>query len=117
MLIYAVALFAIAALVGVYMVLRVFKGAMPPWPAAIIHGLFAATGLGLLLYAAFLAGTPQPQTVTIAAVLLLIAALGGFVLVSYHLRKQVPPKALASVHALLAVAGFLTLAGVTFGVI
>jgi hypothetical protein len=117
MLIYALALFAIAALFGVYMILRVFKGVMPPRPAAIFHGLFAATGLLVLLYAAFLAGTPQPQTVIIAAILLVIAALGGFVLVSYHLRKQVPPKALAGVHALLAVAGFLTLAGATFGMI
>lgn len=117
MLIYAVALFAIAALFGVYMVLRVFRGAMPPWPAAILHGLFAATGLVLLLYVLFLSGTPQPQTVVIAAVLLIMAALGGFVLLSYQLRKQLLPKALAGVHALLAVAGFLTLAGATFGVI
>jgi hypothetical protein len=117
MLVYAVALFAIAALLGVYMVLRVLRGALPPWPAAIFHGLFAATGLLVLLYATFLAGTPQPQTVVIAAIILVIAALGGFVLVSYHLRKQVPPKALAVVHALLAVAGFLTLAGATFGLI
>lgn len=117
MLIYAVASFAIAAMFGVYMVLRVFKGVTPPWPAAILHGLFAATGLVLLLYVLFLAGTPQPQTVVIAAVLLIMAALGGFVLLSYQLRKQLLPKALAGVHALLAVAGFLTLAGATFGVI
>jgi hypothetical protein len=73
--------------------------------------------LVILLYAAFFAAVPQPQTVVIAAVLLVIAALGGFVLVSYHLRKQLPPKALAGVHALFAVAGFLTLAGAAFGVI
>ena len=60
----------------------------------------------LLLYVTFLAETPQPQTIVIAAVLLIIAALGGFVLLSYHLRKQALPKALAGVHALLAVAGF-----------
>lgn len=117
MLIYLVAVFAIAALLGVYMALRVFKNVMPPWPAAVFHGLFAATGLVLLLYAAFFTAVPAPQTVVIAAVLLVIAALGGFVLVSYHLRKQVPPKALAGVHALLAVAGFLTLAGAAFGAI
>jgi hypothetical protein len=117
MLMYAVALFALAALLGAYMVLRVFRGVMPPWPAAIFHGLFAATGLLLLLYVTFLAGTPQPQSIVIAAVLLVIAALGGFVLLSYHLRKQALPKALASVHALLAVAGFLTLASATFGLI
>jgi hypothetical protein len=117
MLIYPLTFLAIAALLGIYMVLRVFKGVMPPWPAAIFHGLFAATGLLILLYAAFLSATTQAQTVVIAAVLLVVAALGGLVLVSYHLRKQVPPKALAGVHALLAVAGFLVLAGATFGMI
>jgi hypothetical protein len=117
MLIYALGLFAIAALAGVYMAVRVFKGAMPPWPAAILHGLFAATGLALLLYLTFLAGTPQPQIVTIAAAILVLAALGGFVVLSYHLRKQVPPKALVAMHALLAVAGFLTLAAATYALI
>jgi hypothetical protein len=53
----------------------------------------------------------------IAAALLVIAALGGFVLVSFHIRKQAPPRALAGVHALAAVAGFLSLAGSVFGVI
>ncbi len=117
MLVAALALFTVAALLGVYMAIRVFKGALPPWPAAIFHGLFAATGLLLLLYAAFLAGAPQPPIITIAAALLVIAALGGFVLVSYHLRKQVPPRALAGVHALVAVAGFLSLAGRVLGVL
>ncbi|KAF0186669.1 MAG: hypothetical protein IV086_09060 [Hyphomonadaceae bacterium] len=117
MLIPAIALFACSALLGVYMLVRVFKGALPPWPAAILHGLFAATGLALLLYTAFLAGAPQPPAVMIAAALLVIAALGGFVLVSFHIRKQAPPRALAGVHALAAVAGFLSLAGSVFGVI
>jgi hypothetical protein len=116
MLVPALALFALAALLGVYMALRVFRGVLPPWPAAVLHGLFAATGLALLLYAAFLAGSTQPPAVMIAAVLLVIAALGGFVLVSYHLRKRVPPRALAGVHALIAIAGFLSLAGSVLGV-
>ena len=114
MLVYSIALLALAAVFGIYMILRVFGGALPPWGAAIAHGLFAATGLVILLYAAFLAGTPQPQTVTIAAILLVVAALGGFFLLSYHLRKQVPPKAIAAIHALVAVAGFGTLAFAMF---
>lgn len=109
MLVYAIALLALAAVFGIYMILRVFGGALPPWGAAIAHGLFAATGLVILLYVAFLAGTPQPQAVVIAAILLVVAALGGFLLISFHLRKQVPPKALAGLHGLLAVAGFVTL--------
>lgn len=115
MLVYSIALLALAAVFGLYMIFRVFGGTLPPWGAAILHGLFAATGLLLLLYVAFLAGAPQPQAVTIAAILLVVAALGGFVLVSYHLRKQVPPKMLAGVHALVAVVGFCTLGGSMLG--
>lgn len=114
MLIAPLALFAVAALFGVYMIVRVFRGALPPWPAAILHGLFAATGLVLLLYSAFLAGAPHSMLVTVAAGLLLVAALGGFALVSFHLRKQAPPRALAGVHALVAVSGFLCLAAAVF---
>lgn len=115
MLVIALALFAVAALFGVYMLVRVFKGALPPWPAAILHGLFAATGLVLLLYVTFFAYTPAPVIVMAAAVLLLTAALGGFALVSFHLRKQTPPSGLAVIHALLAVSGFLCLAVAVFG--
>lgn len=110
MLVISLALFAVAALFGVYMIVRVFKGALPPWPAAILHGLFAATGLLLLLYAAFASGA---MLVTVAAGLLLIAALGGFALI-FHLRKQAPPRALAGIHAFVAVSGFLCLAAAAF---
>lgn len=117
MLVYSIALLALAAVFGIYMIFRVFGGTLPLWGAAIAHGVFAASGLLILLYAAFLAGTPQPQAVVIAAILLVVAALGGFILVSYHLRKQVPPKALAGVHALVAVAGFGTLAASMLGLV
>ena len=50
------------------------------------------------------------------ATLLVIAALGGFFLGSFHLRKQLPPKAVVVIHALVAVVGFLLLAAVAFGV-
>jgi hypothetical protein len=110
MLVIALALLAVAALFGVYMALRVFKGALPPWTAAVLHGLFAATGLVLLLYVAFIANAPAAMPLLVAAVLLVVAALGGFVLLSFHMRKQPLPKALAGVHALAAVGGFLCLA-------
>ena len=38
-----------------------------------------------------------------------VAALGGFVLLSYHAKSQKLPSALVVGHALLAVGGFLTL--------
>lgn len=115
MLLPALALFALAAVIGVYMLTRVFAGALPPWLAAILHGAFAATGLVLLLYSAFGTGVSAPPVLMFAAVVLVIAALGGFVLVSFHLRKQVPPRGLALVHGLAAVAGFLATAASAFG--
>ena len=46
---------------------------------------------------------------TIALAILVVAALGGFYLLSFHIRKERHPKAVIVVHALIAVAGFLTL--------
>src|ERR1044072_6472766 len=77
MLVYSVIQFAVAALFGLYLIARIFGGQLPPWLPVILHGLFAASGLLLLLYAAFIAGN-APTAVIVAAVLLLIAALGGF---------------------------------------
>jgi hypothetical protein len=115
MLMAILALFALAAVLGLYMIVRVFKGALPPWPAAALHGLFAATGLLLLLYVVFISRAFSGRPLTIGAALLVIAALGGFAVVSFHLRKRVPPRALAAIHALVAVAGFLCVAAAAFG--
>jgi hypothetical protein len=110
-----IALFLIAALFGIYMALRIFGGGMPPWAAVILHGLFAASGLLVLLYAVF-TGT-QSAAVVIAAVLLVVAALGGFFMFSYHLRKLPPPKAVVVVHALAAVLGVVALLGNALGMV
>src|SRR5262249_35009203 len=59
--------------------------------------------------------TPSGKALTIAAGLLVIAALGGFAVVSFHLRKRVPPRALAAVHAIVAVAGFLCVVAAALG--
>jgi hypothetical protein len=47
-------------------------------------------------------------------VTLAVAALGGFFLVSFHARNELPPKAVVAIHALVAVAGFLLLLGAVF---
>lgn len=113
MLVPALGLFVVAALFGLYMLARVLKGQLPPWFAAILHGLFAATGLVLVLYAVITGS--QPTAVVVAAALLVLAALGGFILVSFHLRSVAPPKALAVVHALAAVGGVGALAASVLG--
>jgi hypothetical protein len=114
MLVAALALFAVAAVIGLYMLTRLFKNELPPWLAVVCHGAFAATGLAVLLYSALVVGGFSP-VLTFASVILVIAALGGFLLVSFHARQKQPPHAIAVVHALAAVVGFLSLAASTFG--
>ena len=116
MLVAALALFALAAIVGVYMLTRLLRNELPPWLAAVIHGAFAATGLVLLIYTLATSGVSPAPVLFAAAVILVIAALAGFLLVSFHARKKAPPRALAFVHAAAAIAGFLTLAASTLGV-
>lgn len=99
----SIALFLIAALFGIYMASRIFRGALPPWGAVTAHGALAASGLVLLLYTLF-TGT-QAAALTIGAVLLVVAALGGFFMLTFQLRNAPPPKAIVVVHALAAVAG------------
>lgn len=106
----ALAVFGVAALGGLVMAARIWKGQFAPWALSLLHAALGATGLvlvGLLL----LQGTGA-QPLAIAFMLLLIAALGGFFLASFHLRQKLPPKAIVAVHAAVAVAGFLTLASV-----
>jgi len=56
MLVYSVILFAVAALFGLYLISKVFGGQLPAWAPVLLHGLFAASGLLILLYAAFFVG-------------------------------------------------------------
>lgn len=105
MITYAVIAFAIAALGGLFLAAHVLRGKFAPWAVSLLHAGLGALGL-LLLIAALVQGIAS-QTVLIGFIILLIAALGGFLLASYHRRERLPPKAIVVVHALVAVVGFL----------
>lgn len=107
MLNYALLVFAIAAVGGLVLAASVLRNKLAPWALSIVHALLGATGL-ILLITMLLQG-PAPKQVLTAFVLLLVAALGGFFLASFHLRKTSPPKAVVVIHAGVAVAGFLIL--------
>lgn len=107
MLAYALTLFAIAALGGLFMATRVLRGQFAPWAISLLHAALGATGL-ILLIVLLLQGS-TPQRVMVGFALLVLAALGGFFLASFHLRRALPPKAVVIIHAGVAVAGFLTL--------
>lgn len=108
MLTLAAILFAIAALGGLVMAIGHFRGRTPPKLAvAVAHGVFAAAGLLLLLVAVIKVGTGGAPT--IALLLFLAAALGGFVLLANHLRGRPLPGGLVGGHGLLAIAAFVVL--------
>jgi hypothetical protein len=103
----AAILFALAALAGITLAALHFMKKALPLPLAIVHGLVAATGLVLLIIAV---ATGASATLAVTAlVLFIIAALGGFVLFSFYMRRQPLPSALVVIHGLVAVAGFVTL--------
>ncbi|MGH8224096.1 MAG: hypothetical protein ACREQZ_14100 [Woeseiaceae bacterium] len=108
MLIVAAALFAIAAVGGVAMAYIHFrKDSNPPVPLAVLHGLLAATALVILILTVARFGA---TTATAWATgLFVVAALGGFFLVTYHVRGRRLPSPVVVIHALVAVAAFLLL--------
>ena len=104
----ALVLFGIAAVGGLTMAVQRFRGAPhPPLPLALVHGALAATGLVVLILA--VTGGGAVSLAKAALVVFLIAALGGFFLISQHLTKKLLPKPVVVVHALVAVTGFILL--------
>ena len=105
----AALLFAAAALGGILMAGIRFSGhPRPPSWLAMGHGLLAASGLTLLIYAELMAGIPLLAKFALA--LFIIAAIGGAAMNLLFHTKQLPlPIPLMIVHALLAVSAFVLL--------
>lgn len=107
MLVWSFGLFGVAALGGLVLAFKALKGEQPPMPLALLHGLLAASGL-LVLISVVLAEESMGMA-GVSLILFVLAALGGFGLFSFHLRKKTLPKPLVIVHALAAVTAFLLL--------
>lgn len=107
MLQYGLIAFAIAAVGGLVLAASVLRDKLAPWALSLVHALLGAAGLVFVLLHLMNGGAPQ--SVLIGFVALVVAALGGFFLASFHLRNKLPPKAVVVIHAVVAVAGFLTL--------
>ena len=113
----AVLIFAIGAVGGLIRASSVLRGQLASWALSLIHAALGATGL-VLAGMVVLEGAEEGQgIIPIALLILVIAALGGFFLASYHARKIPAPRAIVFVHAGAAVTGFLLLAGGAFGLI
>jgi hypothetical protein len=76
--------------------------------------MLGAAGL-FMLFLAVLGG--EGGLVLFGFIVLLVAALGGFYLAYRHLNQQVAPGGIVIVHAGAAVAGFLLIAGLAFGLL
>ncbi len=105
----ALVLFAIAAIGGVILAaLRLRGRADLPLGLAAVHGLVAAAGLVALIVA--IAGASAAGSLPkVALVLFIVAALGGFVLLTSHLRTKNVPVPIMLVHAAVAVVSFVLL--------
>ena len=103
----AAVLFAAAALGGVFLAARHLGGQKLPGSVAVIHGAAAATALVLLAIAVLT--NDLGSAAVVALVLFVVAALGGFYLVTFHLAGKRHPTPLVVGHGLIAVVAFLTL--------
>ena len=107
----AAVVFAIAALGGIVLAAHVLRGKLAPWALSLLHAALGAAGIVLVLVTVI---QGLRGNATLALGLFVIAALGGFFLASFHLRKVPGPRPVVLIHASVAVVGFLVLAGGAF---
>ena len=111
MLILSLVLFGLAAVLGITVAVALFAKRPTSKPVAVSHGLAGAAGLVVLLITA----SRQPNhLLSIALILLVIAALGGIILFANDLRARPGPNALVVIHALAAVTAVVLVALVAF---
>jgi len=108
-------LFVITALGGLLMAaIRFAAKRNPPAWLAMVHGLLAASGLTLVVYA--LCTQAVPSTVLFALVLFLLAAGGGAIMsLAYKWRQRLLPAWLVIGHALIAAIALVLLLLAVFG--
>lgn len=113
MLASAIAIFAFAAVGGLVLAAHVLRGRFAPWSLSILHAALGAAGL-VVLALAVVQGVGQTWSI-VSLLTLIVATLGGFLLVSLHLGRRLPPKGIVIFHAVLAVTGFGILLFAAFG--
>src|SRR5947199_5092088 len=98
----AAILFAVAAVTGIAIAfIRLSGRDLPPMGLAILHGLFAASGLVALTIVAVAPGAPQGARVSLG--IFLVAARGGLVLFSFNRRRRALPGPIIGIHGVVAV--------------
>jgi len=100
-----IGLFALGALMGMYLLALVLQKKETPKFVALIHGLFVVAALILLIMYNSQHGPGLMESI----VLFMVAATGGLVLIVKDLKGKALPKWLALGHGLIAVTGFIFL--------
>jgi hypothetical protein len=106
----AISIFGLTAIIGLYLLTLLLRDKQIPKGAAIIHGLFAVTGLVLLIVYCIKFEAGPLESIIIFS----IAALGGIILGYKDLTGRKIPKWLGIVHGVTAIAGFGFLLVYTF---
>jgi hypothetical protein len=96
----------LAALGGLTLaIIRLSGKPYPPTWMALGHGAVAATGVGLLGYAAYDTGIPSLAHYALG--IFLLAALGGLTLfLGFHMRQKALPIPFVIGHGLIAATGY-----------
>lgn len=106
MLYACIALFALAAVAGLTILVSWLNKKNASRAVVYTHGLLAASALVLL--AVFSYNNPD-NFPKYSLIFFIIAALGGFYMFARDMKGKSSPMALAGLHALLAVGGFVML--------
>jgi hypothetical protein len=100
-----IGLFALGAIIGLYLLALILQDKETPKAIALVHGGFVVIAV-VMLIVYITKNTPGPVE---SLVLFIIAALGGLVVAYRDFTGKKIPKWLAVVHGLVAVTGFIFL--------
>lgn len=103
---------AAAALVGGFMVTKHFRGLGFPLKVAGLHGVLAVAGV--LCLAAFVVTQGSFGLAGLALVVLGVAAIGGVLNLTFHLRRKPFPTPLLLAHLFVAATGVVLLLAAAF---
>jgi hypothetical protein len=106
MLYVSIALFAFAAVLGLTILIKWLMKKEASRAVIYSHGLVAASGLVLLIVYAMQNPEHFPKA---SIILLVISAVAGFYMFFKDMKHKTSPLAIAFVHALVALGGFVTL--------
>jgi hypothetical protein len=109
MIVASVVVLGMAALGGLTLAaIRLSGTPRPPTAIALLHGVVAASGLGLLAYVVF--SGEVAELIRIALGVLVLAALGGAtIFLGFHVRGRALPIPLVLLHGLIAATGYVLL--------